>query len=41
MPFYFMTALLFINAILVLKVATETFAKNKMKKNGDAPVIVG
>jgi multidrug resistance protein len=41
MPFYFMTVLLFINAILVLKVATETFAKNKMKKNDDAPVIVG
>ena len=37
MPFYFMTALLFINAVLVLKVATETFAKNKMKKNGDTP----
>jgi multidrug resistance protein len=41
MPFYFMTALLFINAVLFLKVATETFAKNKMKKNDDAPVIVG
>ncbi len=41
MPFYFMTALLFINAVLVLKVATETFTKNKMKKNDDAPVIVG
>jgi MFS family permease len=41
MPFYFMTVLLFINAVLVLKVATETFAKNKMKKNGDAPAVIG
>lgn len=35
-PFYFMTVLLFINALLVLKVATETFASKKMKKQGAA-----
>jgi MFS transporter, DHA1 family, multidrug resistance protein len=39
-PFYFMTALLFINAVLVLKVATETFASKKMKKT-DAPAPMG
>jgi MFS transporter, DHA1 family, multidrug resistance protein len=39
-PFYFMTALLFINAVLVLKVATETFASKKMKKT-DTPAPVG
>jgi len=37
-PFYFMTALLFINAVLVLKVATETFASKRNKKT-DTPVI--
>jgi MFS family permease len=31
-PFYFMTALLFINALLVLKVATETYASRLVKK---------
>ena len=31
-PFYFMTALLFINALLVLKVATETYASKWVKK---------
>ncbi len=37
MPFYFMTALLFINAVLVLKIATETFASKN--KKGDTPAI--
>ncbi len=32
MPFYFMAALLFINALLILKFATETFASHNSKK---------
>jgi DHA1 family multidrug resistance protein-like MFS transporter len=39
-PFYFMAVLLFINGVLVLKVATETFALKKMKKS-ETPAPVG
>ncbi|MCX6647786.1 MAG: MFS transporter [Candidatus Bathyarchaeota archaeon] len=36
-PFYFMAALLFINGILVMKIATETFASKKMKQKQTPP----
>ena len=36
-PFYFMAALLFINGILFMKIATETFASKKMKQKQTPP----